>query len=45
MGKGNVYEALFNQEETANYIGLANKAFDVGYKIVCIIFTGMTEDA
>ncbi len=29
--------------KTANYIGLANKAFDVGYKIV-IIFTGMTED-
>ncbi|MEO6734400.1 MAG: Z1 domain-containing protein [Ferruginibacter sp.] len=29
--------------KTANYIGLANKAFDVGYKIV-VIFTGMTED-
>ena len=29
--------------KTANYIGLANKAFDVGYKVV-IIFTGMTED-
>lgn len=29
--------------KTANYIGLANKAFDVGYRIV-IIFTGMTED-
>ena len=29
--------------KTANYIGLANKAFDVGYKII-IIFTGMTED-
>lgn len=29
--------------KTANYIGLANKAFDVGYKIV-IILTGVTED-
>lgn len=29
--------------KTANYVGLANKAFDVGYKVV-IIFTGMTED-
>lgn len=29
--------------KTANYIGLANKAFDVGYRIV-IILTGMTED-
>jgi hypothetical protein len=29
--------------KTANYVGLVNKAFDVGYKII-IIFTGMTED-
>jgi hypothetical protein len=29
--------------KTANYIGLVNKAFDVGYRIV-IILTGMTED-
>lgn len=29
--------------KTANYIGLVNKALDVGYKIV-IILTGMTED-
>jgi hypothetical protein len=29
--------------KTANYIGLVNRAFDAGYKIV-IIFTGTTED-
>lgn len=29
--------------KTANFIGLINKAFDVGYRLV-IIFTGMTED-
>ena len=29
--------------KTANYIGLINRAFDAGYKIV-IVLTGMTED-
>ena len=29
--------------KTANFIGLINKAFDVGYRLV-IVFTGMTED-
>jgi hypothetical protein len=29
--------------KTANYIGLINRAFDVGYKVV-IVFTGVTED-
>ena len=29
--------------KTANYIGLINRAFDSGYKIV-IVLTGMTED-
>jgi len=29
--------------KTANYTGLINKAFDMGYRIV-ILFTGMTED-
>lgn len=29
--------------KTSNYIGLINRAFDTGYRIV-IIFTGMTED-
>lgn len=29
--------------KTANYVGLVNKALDVGYKII-IILTGMTED-
>jgi hypothetical protein len=40
--KGLVYGHV-QSGKTANYLGLANKAFDVGYKIV-IIFTGMTED-
>jgi hypothetical protein len=40
--KGLVYGHV-QSGKTANYIGLINKAFDVGYKIV-IIFTGMTED-
>lgn len=29
--------------KTANFIGLINKAFDIGYKLV-IVFTGLTED-
>jgi len=29
--------------KTANYIGLINRAFDAGYRII-IVFTGMTED-
>ena len=29
--------------KTANYVGLINRAFDVGYKVV-IVFTGVTED-
>ena len=29
--------------KTANYIGLINRAFDAGYKII-IVLTGMTED-
>lgn len=29
--------------KTANYVGLINKAYDVGYQIV-IVLTGMTED-
>ena len=29
--------------KTANYIGLINRAFDVGYKVV-IVLTGVTED-
>ena len=29
--------------KTANYVGLINRAFDHGYKIV-IVLTGMTED-
>ena len=29
--------------KTANYIGLINRAFDAGYRIV-IVLTGMTED-
>ena len=29
--------------KTANYIGLINRAFDVGYKVI-IVFTGVTED-
>jgi hypothetical protein len=29
--------------KTANYVGLINRAFDAGYKIV-IVFTGVTED-
>ena len=40
--KGLVYGHV-QSGKTANYIGLVNKAFDVGYRIV-IILTGMTED-
>ena len=40
--KGLVYGHV-QSGKTANYIGLINKALDVGYRII-IVFTGMTED-